>query len=487
MKRLLAFLFAFFLHSSLHHESVKAMNEFEVRHFRDVIDRSLQQAKIFLDHEKSQELVVVDGTVPHRYEDKYLLAEQVTKGAAVGVLNSLQAIGMSAQMLTTLQSWSINSTVVLRMEWEESSVFKKTVTHREEATTVLEAVLALGDLVTGRATTKVITTITDYHYDYTVRHHLMAMRGVGAHAEDVLELSSAQGSQEKVYSMQSPSLAFSTSTKEDVDISWLLRMLSTTEKDYELSFRIQRERASCRTPVRNEEVQAMLSHGRRLTAWNQKLTAMLMLSFHRGEPALDRGRLLSAHEKVLFVPVTTFFQQTPATAHNHSQPATTAGPSAWSSASSSAGVLEAGYLDAFSAEQRRSLAAVLADTLAAFPSASTTTATHIRMLVIIQHMSAVLQVYEQSVSYLEGMLRAQLTAAIGREVQDADMEAYMSYHYSKLYNDDSRPRAFRHAVRRTEEQSPEGSIRIEVQSSASGGYAPIGQLRPGPTAAPPKA
>jgi len=50
------------------------------------------------------------------------------------------------------------------------------------------------------------------------------------------------------------------------------------------------------------------------------------------------------------------------------------------------------------------------------------------VVVTLLHVSAVCEQLAQSVDYIEGMIRQQLIAAIGKEVMPADFAAYMRFH-----------------------------------------------------------
>ena len=53
--------------------------------------------------------------VPHRYDDKYLLAEVLTRVAAASLLQCLEAVGMSAEHLAKMQPWARTRSVTIRL------------------------------------------------------------------------------------------------------------------------------------------------------------------------------------------------------------------------------------------------------------------------------------------------------------------------------------------------------------------------------------
>jgi len=65
--------------------------------------------------------------------------------------------------------------------------------------------------------------------------------------------------------------------------------------------------------------------------------------------------------------------------------------------------------------------------------------------------------------YIEDMLRAQVVAAIGKELTATDFGKYMEYHNRKVFRAEYQPKAFCYAVRRPE-YYPEGTVSIEAKA-----------------------
>merc|ERR1719456_1570198 len=83
---------------------------------------------------------------------------------------------------------------------------------------------------------------------------------------------------------------------------------------------------------------------------------------------------------------------------------------------------------------------------------------------ILKHCCIVCDQWSQALDYIEGMLRKQLIAAIGKEVMPADFAEYMQFHNRKLFADIYAPVPFCFAVRRSEKHSPEGTLSIEEET-----------------------
>ena len=84
------------------------------------------------------------------------------------------------------------------------------------------------------------------------------------------------------------------------------------------------------------------------------------------------------------------------------------------------------------------------------------------MCELLQTINNVLWKYEQSISYVENMLREQLYQAIGREIKASDFDQYMEFHMKKLFATDYLPTLFSHAIRQPQEY-PVGIAAIETE------------------------
>eukprot|EP00981_Chlorochromonas_danica_P011349 scaffold3916_cov219-Ochromonas_danica.AAC.1 len=124
-------------------------------------------------------------------------------------------------------------------------------------------------------------------------------------------------------------------------------------------------------------------------------------------------------------------------------------------------------------EQSRSLRSRFAEldglvtTASSSSSSSTPLITPILAHLVLScyHLADLSLQLQEGLDYIEFMLRRQLIAAIGRELGPADFANYMNFHYRKLFSEAFAPRAFNYGVRRSNEHSPEGVIRIESDFS----------------------
>ena len=124
---------------------------------------------------------------------------------------------------------------------------------------------------------KVVTTIKEYLWDFNAKWELCAVRGVGEAEGDVLVLSSIEcGHTIKTATKSSPRPEAVVPAKmAEVDITWLITQLLDQDDEGAPSpskvpaFTIDRAASACKTPRRNPEVENALSYFMRFRSWSQ--------------------------------------------------------------------------------------------------------------------------------------------------------------------------------------------------------------------------
>ena len=149
------------------HGKMRAWNEGQ---FRSQVGKALETVKTVLENTKRP--VLAEG-VTHRYEDKYLLAEFLTKTALGSALGVLEALGLDEKGLGVLAEWAGSRSVTLRLRAEEKCVFD-----RMEKREVESATKYVREYVGGfKRTDKVVTTITEWFWKFSVAWEVFAFRG----------------------------------------------------------------------------------------------------------------------------------------------------------------------------------------------------------------------------------------------------------------------------------------------------------------------
>ncbi|MCS6901257.1 MAG: hypothetical protein RMJ98_16530, partial [Myxococcales bacterium] len=406
------------------------MERYEEARFRRNIDAALQSIRTILDHTKNP---CYPEDVPHRYEDKFLLAEFLTRTATVAVLQGLGALGLSSEGLAKLLAWSRIHPVTLRFTAEERCKFLREETRQEESTqqhTIEKRSLQGGNTTT---TAKIITTVKEYFWSFEFSYELVAYQGnhletqVLRRRSGQLELRTSARTAPRPESVIRPPL--------DVNLSWLLGQIDGEQR---ASFSIDRTDPACHTPRRNPPVESALEALRALASWCSLVHSYFLRDLFpvHTEHSLD---LSAISAEGVFVPVVPVFEMT----HE------------------AVGERSAAYAGSFLEEQQRSLTNRFAQIAKIFPQEGLITSADAALLVTLLHLIEVAQHHADGVDYIEAMLRNQLIAAIGKELTPADFSAYMNFHQRKLFRPEHRPLPFSVTIRRPE-HSPEGVLSIEA-------------------------
>jgi hypothetical protein len=262
-------------------------------------------------------------------------------------------------------------------------------------------------------------------------------------------------------------------------------------------FSIDRSDQSCRTPRRNKNIDSALGFLRSLCNWANQLEFYFQTRLFpiQKEHGLD---LAGINGIGIFVPVIPLFEadkdqdlarsrvrlqaeesgkaaaasSSPAAAAPQSAvqpnlsllPATSVSDFAHSNVLS----LPSRDVSAFLAEQLRTLEQKIAQIGSLFPywrspQAKLISTQEAQVLLALLHLSKIAQTYSDGVEFIEQMLRKQLTAAIGREIQPDDFAQYMQYHNRKMFRAEYEPKPFCYAIRRPDHY-PEGTMSIETTS-----------------------
>lgn len=400
--------------------------------FKARVDAALRRVRTVLDNTRHPQY---PADVPHRYDDKYLLAEFVTRIAVASWLQCLEVVGLTAEQLGQLASWAKTRSVTLRLTAHEDCRWlreeKRKVESAEERVTEVRGILGKST-----RTEKVVTTVTEYFWRYDATYALVAFQGTDT--EKAITLHARSGSIEiKTNQEATPRPKTVMRPPIDLNLTWLLAHLDAEGR---AAFTIDRNDLACHTPARNPAIEDALAAFDEIAAWCASITAYFLNDLFPAQQ--EHGRDLAAiHDRDVFVPVQPLFESQPGDGE---------------------GVLPVAYMNGFLAEEQRSLAEKCRALGAAFPRDTTLiTAVEACLLVTLLHARQVCRQHADSIAYIERMLRDQLVAAIGKELTPADFTAYMDFHHRKLVKPEYRPLPFSYAIRRPEHY-PEGVLSLEA-------------------------
>jgi len=467
--------------------------------FHSKLERALDKVRVILGQAKSP---CWPADVHHEYRDKFFLAECLTNAASASQVNCLVHLGLAEEQFRQLCQWAAEGSVVsLRFRAEERCTFNRKVEREEEDSTKVVQEVSMAGAVQSALTSKVVRTVTEYFWDVEVSYELVAIRGFGDDSTHRIFLTKRSGKAElKTLTEAAPRPeARIPAALHECNVSWLLGQLEA--ESLAPTFKVKREDPKCHTPRRNKEVEDACRHFAEFNFWvslvGDYLGALLRI---QPDPSkkLDMNALSS---QGIFIPVVPLFQGEKD--QGESQPlaegdsaATAPEQAATSSASAAepragtgvlsslavahsqtalAGVcLGSSDINLLLVEESRSLRQKRGELVAAFPDGSgdaMVTAEEATLFSTLAHCAEVCGQWAEAVDYIEGMLRKQLIAAIGKEVKPSDFAEYMQFHNRKLFAKAYSPTPFCFTVRRSELHSPEGTLSIE--ETASGMATPI--------------
>eukprot|EP01094_Clydonella_sp_ATCC50884_P007981 TRINITY_DN1724_c0_g1_i1.p1 TRINITY_DN1724_c0_g1~~TRINITY_DN1724_c0_g1_i1.p1 ORF type:complete len:931 (+),score=378.48 TRINITY_DN1724_c0_g1_i1:35-2794(+) len=411
--------------------------------FRGKVDEALKSVRKILDNTRHPELATA---VQHEYDDKYILAEFVVNSTLASLLNVLDALGLSDEHARQLKAWSATRAVSLALDTSFTCVFDREETRKEESKTQHEREHK-GTFGSFKVTDKVVTTIHEYYWKVHTKYALFAYAGTETNERVVLRERTA-ACEVMTSSDANPYKKEQILPRVQVDLTWLLQQLGD---DLTLRFAIDRSAKSCHTPRRNADVGGALEFFDRVrTEFADKVTR----TFHhtlfpiQQKHGLDTNKMTAAG---VFVPILPLFEKRADGAEDRPG-------------------LSIADLNSFLAHQRVTMEEKFAALAKMFPDDGKLI-THVdaQLVVMAQHMREVVRSGAGGVAFIEGMLRDQLIAAIGKVVTAVDFSEYMAFHNRKLYRSEFEPSPFCHAVRRPDHY-PEGILSIE-QMKADGSIA----------------
>ncbi len=415
------------------------MDSYNEAEFLAKVDAALQRVRMLLDTARNSPQVPTE--VPHAYDDKYRLAEFLTRASAAALLQGLHNLGLAADDLPRLRDWATTRTVTLRLRASEECTYLREETRKVESAHQHVTEVASGARKT-TITDKIVTTVVEHFWSFSFKWELVAFQG--ASDEQAVVLLSRSGLYELMTSAKTtPRPRSVVRPAIDVDIAWLLRQVGA---DGRVGFSIDRTSADCHTPRRNQDIERALQLFDAVSNWCVRVAGYFGEELFPVQ--VNHGLDLSAlSDEEIFVPTVPLFEE--------------------HAAASDGGVLPVAYLNHFLAEQQRSLAAKCAQLGKVFPrDLAIITVVEASLVVTLMHAARVCQHHADGVTFIEEMLRKQLIAAIGKELTPVDFTRYMEFHSRKLFREAFRPQPFSHAVRRPE-HDPEGVLSIEAQAGSA--------------------
>ena len=242
--------------------------EFDEAAFRSKVNRALTEACKVLESNRTPQLADV---VPHSYDDKFVLAENLINTAASACSHAFLSIGITHNQLEMFAGWASKRTVSLVFRGKENTKFNRKEEYKVESPSHVTEV-SVGSKVLATKTDKVITTVRDYYWDFEANYEIVAICGV----EDTEVIAShCVKTTLKTSSDKTPHPVSRIIEERALDISWLLHNANSNSQG---TFTINRNSSDCRTPRRNPDVEKAITYFKRAKDWAHQVFSYLQNS-----------------------------------------------------------------------------------------------------------------------------------------------------------------------------------------------------------------
>ena len=224
--------------------------------FRERVAGALVRVRQILDSTRAPQL---PADVAHSYDDKYALAEFLSNAGLAALLNALERVGVDASALRAMLAWAAQHHIVtLRLQCQQTCRFERTDSRDVEASERVVNRTRQGGAPVEQSEVTVVTKVVEHVWDLALQWELLAFAGCDSDGGQRLSLergvcATKLGTTGEI--KQPPRPATRVDQPLDLDLTWLLLQISD---ELRLQFKIDRAAESCRTPRRNEDVDAVL-------------------------------------------------------------------------------------------------------------------------------------------------------------------------------------------------------------------------------------
>jgi hypothetical protein len=465
---------------------------FHEQQFRELVKKALDSVQTILDVNRNPRIAE---DMDHQYDDKYALAEFLTNTTIAAQMNFMERMGLSKDKLRRLYDMVHvdKRFVTICFEAEDTCSFlkehqvdvvKHDVEHVVEKSKTTSGGMFAGSSSRNRENLKLTVNqkVSEYHWKIASQYRIFCYAGNDPE-KDYVELLS-RASSTNIVTTGSKEAPFPQRTVHDpvkASLTWLLQNIKESDKKRCCSFKIDRAKETCRTPRRNEDIEASLTFFKDLSYWFidvkqhfiMHIEGVILGKHNPANPVAQINgspKLNSISDSNLFCPVVPLMEpshETPGTATRQEQPKSLLVLTSPTGDSSSP-LLSLGDIDKLLNEQCRSLDDTMAMLTATFPADTlmklATIAEASLVLFSIGSVSLFRQ-YQQCIQYIEEMLRKQLIAAIGKKVHQKDFQQFMEFHCQKIFAPQFAPKPFSYAIRRPNHY-PDGIL--SIKGSANG-------------------
>lgn len=237
------------------------MESFSEGEFRRRVQDALGDGRILLENARAQHYLADEG---HNWNDGFLLAQSLVNVGIRSFLKTLEKLGLSKDHLIAIFRWQETRTVSLRFKAEETCEFLRK-TEREVQSDVRQVT---ENTLIGTTTSYSVTKVTEYFWTFRIACSIAVMAGTGD-ADAIVLCSHTTDSTIKT-TTQTPPKQHRVCPPIDVDVSWTLAWVNDR---FEAAFDIDRTNPTCRTPLRNPDMEAATLDRRKFMFWCASVTS----------------------------------------------------------------------------------------------------------------------------------------------------------------------------------------------------------------------
>uniref|UniRef100_A0A7S4LZJ0 Uncharacterized protein n=1 Tax=Guillardia theta TaxID=55529 RepID=A0A7S4LZJ0_GUITH len=405
--------------------------------------------------------------VPHTYEDKYDLVENVTNSALACLLGSLELFGLSKDTIDANKAHKDGQPVLLCFKSTEKCAFDCKKTREEAHPRKVEADTRVtnthendqGDFskTTKTKTTsyKVSTLIDEFFWNFEVEYKFFLE--VGREPRQVELVSNKMVCKLKTATDAPPRPELTCHPSMQADITWLL---SAVDEQSVFHFKVDRNKG-CRTPRRNVQVEALLASAADFRSWCQSVgnyfSSLAVVAGQLPSSSEQVGELLERHQS--FIPVYPFFFVKQGDDEGRSE--------------APQHLFPLDDLNSMIQRHKQDLSSSLTSAEQELIARKGFLGPQEgRVLCLLFHLLRIVEDHHRSVNHVEDGMREQLISAIGKEILPSDFLNYMCFHYRRFFLPSFAPSPFSFAIRRPD-HFPDGALTMECKMSSSDQYEPV--------------
>ena len=393
------------------------------------------------------------------------MAVLLTNTSIAALVNVLERLGMTQAHLTEMMGLvhDKKNTITLRFDLQHDCKFlRKNIVEVDSYERISKLKSENDEKVLSH---KVVKKVDEFHWEAMFTYNMLVYSGVEPD-DSSMYLQTHTGSTTIVTrTRETPILNCPSDSPYDVNLTWLIQQLENGK----CSFAIDRQDSDCKTPRRNKDIAAARDFWDGIVGWTvgvHRIADLIEGEAGRAHNPIvadaapkARPSFSSITPENIFVPVLPLMEVAAIRKKEVVESGGLVQPRHTSSPDSP--LLSLADVTKFLNEQCRSLDEAAEKLSKSFADETGfVTAADAKMILFLGHIRNIHSLWCQGVDYIEDMLRNQLVAAIGKEVQPSDFDQFITHHYHKMFAQQYAPRPFCYAIRRPNHY-PDGILSIE--------------------------